>query len=173
MTSRSGVRPWPSYRLRSWPAGRNAPVSGSTALAQGMLAAPGMWPEGWAVAVAAADGLQDLAAQGPDLLHRPPDPVAVARDGPGDLGGEGAALQLPGLAAAVQQPHRPVAVEAEVPVGVGGEPVAVAAVQHHLRVVADPEPVHQGGEGFGADEVAADRVLEVVAPMDGHRTGDV
>jgi hypothetical protein len=51
-------------------------------------------------AVAAPDGIEDLGAPGPDLLDRSPDPVAVARGGPGDLGGEGAALQLPGLAAA-------------------------------------------------------------------------
>jgi hypothetical protein len=66
-----------------------------------------------------------------------------------------------------------VPVEGEVPVGVGGEPVAVAAVHHDLGAVADPEPVHQGGEGLGADEVAAERVLEVVLPVDGQGAGDV
>jgi hypothetical protein len=42
-----------------------------------------------------------------------------------------------------------------------------------VSVVGDPEPVHQGGEGLRADEVAADRVLEVVAPVDGQGAGEV
>ncbi len=54
-----------------------------------------------------------------------------------DVVGQLAAVELPLLAAAVEQPDVLVAVELEVPVGVRGEPVVVAAVEHDGVVVGD------------------------------------
>src|SRR5829696_1155822 len=124
-------------------------------------------------AVAAADRVQHLLAEGPDrgvgLAHR----VAAARRDVGRFAGQLAALQLPGLAAAVEQLDRAVPVDLVVPVGVGGEPVVVAPVQDHGRVRGDAEGVLELGELLGRDEVAAQRVLEVGVPVDGHGPADV
>jgi hypothetical protein len=47
-----------------------------------------------------------------------------------------------------------VAVVLEVPVGVGSEPVLVAAVEDDPGLGRDPVAVEQLGEALGADEVA-------------------
>src|SRR5215211_1239171 len=124
-------------------------------------------------AVAAVDRVQHLVAEGPDrgvgLAHR----VAAGRRDVGRVAGQLAALQLPGLAAAVEQLDRAVPVDLVVPVGVGGEPVVVAPVQDHGRVRGDAQGVLELGELLGRDEVAAQRVLEVGVPVDGHGPADV
>jgi hypothetical protein len=66
-----------------------------------------------------------------------------------------------------------VAVQLEVPVGVGGEPVVVAAVEHDGVVVADALLAHQLLELLLADEVTADLVLELGLPVEADGTLDV
>jgi hypothetical protein len=61
-----------------------------------------------------------------------------------------------------------VAVELEVPVGVGGEPVVVAAVQHDGVVGGDAAVGQQCLELRLADEVTADLVLQVGLPVQAH-----
>src|SRR3984893_9487334 len=58
------------------------------------------------------------------------------------------------------------AVELEVPVGVGGKPVVVASVENDQRVVANTSLVHKCGEGIRSDEIALERILEIVLPVD-------
>ena len=65
------------------------------------------------------------------------------------------------------------AVQLEVPVGVGGEPVVVAAVEDHGVVVGDTPVAEQLGELLGVDEVAPDRVLQIGTPVQLHCAGDV
>jgi hypothetical protein len=61
-----------------------------------------------------------------------------------------------------------VAVELEVPVRVGGEPVVVAPVEDDGVVVADAARGQQRLEGALVDEVAAQRVLQVLLPVQLH-----
>ena len=84
-----------------------------------------------------------------------------------------AGVQLPLLAAAVEQQHVLVAVELEVPVRVRREPVVVAAVEHDGVVVADAALGQQLLELLLVDEVAAHRVLQVLLPVELDRPGDV
>src|ERR671927_43737 len=77
-----------------------------------------------------------------------------------------AVVELPLLAAAVDELDVLVAVELEVPVGVGGEPVVVAAVEDHGVVVGDAALGEQLLETLLVDEVAADRVLQVLLPVE-------
>ena len=84
-----------------------------------------------------------------------------------------AGVELPLLATAVEQLDGVVAVQLEVPVRVGREPVVVAAVEHDGVVVADALAGQQRLELGLVDEVAADRVLEVGLPVDAHGTADV
>jgi len=79
----------------------------------------------------------------------------------------------PLLAAAVEEADVAVPVELERPVGVGGEPVVVAAVEHDGVVVRDALGREQGGEGVGVDHVASYGMAEVVAPVQPDRAGDV
>ena len=65
------------------------------------------------------------------------------------------------------------AVQLEVPVRVGGEPVVVAAVEDHGVVVGDTPVGQQLGELLGVDEVTSDRVLQIGTPVQLHRAGDV
>ena len=58
------------------------------------------------------------------------------------------------------------AVELEVPVGVGGEPVVVAAVQHDGVVVGDALLGQQRLELLLVDEVTTDLVLQVGGPVE-------
>ena len=74
---------------------------------------------------------------------------------------ERAPVELPLLAAAVEQLDVLVAVELELPVGVGGEPVVVAAVEHDGVVVARCPSRQQLLELLLIDDVAADRVLQL------------
>ena len=112
-----------------------------------------------------ADRGDGLVAEGADrvvLLLAVYD-VASRRDG---LVGQLAGVELPLLAAAVEQLDVLVAVELEVPVGVGGEPVVVAAVEHDGVVVGDAALGQQRLELLLVDEVAADLVLEVGGPVE-------
>src|SRR6185312_1692271 len=77
-----------------------------------------------------------------------------------------AGFQLPLLAAAVEELDAAVPVQLEVPVGVGGEPVVVAAVEHDRVVVADASLGQQLLEAAPVHEVAADRVLQVLLPVE-------
>ena len=63
------------------------------------------------------------------------------------------------------------AVGLEVPVGVRREPVVPIAVEDHGRRVRDAELPHQLLELLLLDQIALDRILEVVAPvqLDGAR----
>jgi hypothetical protein len=111
------------------------------------------------------DGLHRVVAEGADrqvlLLG------GVAGPGPlGNVGGVGAVVELPLLTATVEQLDVAVPVQLEVPVGVGGEPVVVAAVQHDGVVVADALGRQQGLELLLVDEVAADLVLQLGLPID-------
>ena len=83
-----------------------------------------------------------------------------------ELVGQLAAVELPLLAAAVEQLHVLVAVELEVPVRVGREPVVVAAVEHDRVVVGDARANEQRLELRLADEVPADLVLQVGRPVE-------
>ena len=82
-------------------------------------------------------------------------------------------VQLPLLAPAVEQLGGGVSVELEVPVGVRGEPVVVAPVQHDRLVVADSARGQQLLELHLGDEVAADRVLQIGLPVDPDGVRDV
>src|SRR5207248_11308176 len=64
-------------------------------------------------------------------------------------------------------------VELEVPVGVGGEPVVVAAVEHDGVVVADAAGGQERLELLLVDEVPANRVLQVLLPVQLHGAGKV
>ena len=89
------------------------------------------------------------------------------------VGDQRAAVELPLLAAAVEQLDVLVAVELEVPVRVRGEPVVVAAVEDDGVVVGDALVGQQLGELLLVDEVALDRILEVGLPVQLHGAGDV
>ena len=64
-------------------------------------------------------------------------------------------------------------VDLEVPVRVGGEPVVPVAVEDDGRVVADAALAEDPLERRLADEVALDRVLQVLAPVELDRAADV
>jgi hypothetical protein len=66
-----------------------------------------------------------------------------------------------------------VPVEPEVPVGVGGEPVVVTAVEQHGVLVRDAPLGQQVLEAGLVHEVPADRVLQVLLPVDLDRARDV
>ncbi len=89
------------------------------------------------------------------------------------VGDQRPVVQLPLLATAVEQLDVAVAVELEVPVRVGGEPVVVAAVEDHAVVVGDAPLGEQGLELGLVDEVPADLVLQVGLPVELDGTGDV
>jgi len=89
------------------------------------------------------------------------------------VGHQLAGIEFPLLAAAVEQPDVAVPIDLEVPVGVGGEPVIVAAVQDHRVVVADAQLGQQGLEPGPADKIAADWILQVLLPVDLDGTLDV
>ena len=65
------------------------------------------------------------------------------------------------------------AVKLEVPVGVRGEPVVVAAVEHDGVVVRDALGREQLLEIGLVDEVALDLVLQVLGPVDAYGAADV
>ncbi|COV96716.1 Uncharacterised protein [Mycobacterium tuberculosis] len=65
------------------------------------------------------------------------------------------------------------AVELEIPVRVGGEPIVVAAVQDHRVLVGDATLGQQLGELLGVDEVTFDRILQVGAPVQLDRAGNM
>ena len=156
-------------------------------LLHGMLTAVGMWPARWACSCGRWAGASSRPANssGERTSTRFCVPIAattssrkarievswslalyavVARVG--ELVGQLAGVELPLLAAAVEELDVCVAVELEVPVGVGGEPVVVAAVEDDGVVVGDAALGQQGLEALLVDEVAADRVLEVRGPVE-------
>src|SRR5208337_2683860 len=80
---------------------------------------------------------------------------------------------FPLLPAAVEQQDLVVAVQLEVPVGVGGEPVVVAAVEQHGVVGRDAPLGQQRFEARPVHEVTADRILQVLLPVELDRGRDV
>src|SRR5882757_247864 len=118
------------------------------------------------------DGGDDLVTECADVVVRRL--RGVRRRRPiGHVRDERAAVQLPLLAATVEQLHVLVAVQLEVPVGVRGEPVVVAAVEDHGVVVADALVRQQLGELLGVDEVALDLVLQLGLPVQPDGARDV
>ena len=57
------------------------------------------------------------------------------------------------------------AVDLQVPVRVGREPIVLVAVDDERRVVRDPALAHQALEGRLVDQIAFDRILQIVAPV--------
>src|SRR5271166_6096551 len=118
------------------------------------------------------DGRDDLVPEGSDGVVRRSRGVGGGR--PGDrVGRQRAPIELPLLAAAVEQLDFLVAVQLEIPVRVGGEPVVVAAIEDHGVVVGYAPVGQQFGELLRVDEVALDRVLQIAAPVELDRAGDV
>ncbi len=122
--------------------------------------------------VEVADGRHYVIAEGADrgilLLG-----VVAGRGPMRDLGHHLARLELPLLAAAVKQLDVVVAVQLEVPVRVGREPVVVAAVQDDRVVVGDAALGQQLLEPGPVDEVPPNRILQVLLPVDLDRALDV
>ena len=118
------------------------------------------------------DGVDRLLAERPDRQVRLASGVAGLLAG-GHLATERSAVQLPFLAAAVEQLDVRVPVEREVPVGIGGEPVVVAPVEHHCVVVGDALLREQLPEAGLVHEVADHRVLQLGLPVDADRARDV
>src|SRR5882724_6856658 len=119
-----------------------------------------------------ADRRHDLVAERADrrvlLLRR------VARDRAlRNHGHQLAGLELPLLAAAVEQLHVLVPVQLEVPVRVGGEPVVVPAVQDDGVVAGNAALRHKGAESGLVHEIAANRVLQVLLPVDLYGVADM
>ena len=112
-----------------------------------------------------ADRLDGLVAERADRVVLLLRGVRRALAG-GQLVGQLAGVELPLLASAVEQLHVLVAVQLEVPVGVGGEPVVVAAVEHDRVVVGDAAVGEERLELRLVHEVAADLVLEVGRPVE-------
>src|SRR5262249_8230741 len=81
--------------------------------------------------------------------------------------------EFPLLPAAVEQLDAGVPVQPEVPVGVGGEPVVVPPVEDYEVIVGDAAVREQLLEAMLVHEVAADRILEILFPVELHRVGDV
>src|SRR6187455_449079 len=136
MTSLSGVTPLASYRSDSSSRDLKVPSS-RTVWAHGMLAAPGMWPGRWAVSLMPG-GAMISPANSAGLRQ------GVAGRGVGrDVGAEGQAVVEPVLAAAVEDPDITVAEQLELPVGPGGEPVVVVAVENDRRVRSDARLAEQ------------------------------
>ena len=191
--SLSRSTPLPAYSAVSSSSLLKVPSS-LAACDHGMFAAVGMWPgrcdcscgrcagassrpeyssgRAHVDQVLLADGRLDLVAERADravLVLRGVRRRRALVDRLDQLAG----VELPLLAAAVEQPDVVVAVELEVPVGVGREPVVVAAVQHDRVVVADALRGQQRLELLLAHEVAADRVLQVLLPVQADRAPDV
>jgi hypothetical protein len=66
-----------------------------------------------------------------------------------------------------------VAVDLQVPVRVGSEPVVLVAVEDDDGIVRDPAIAHHPLERRLLDEVALDRILKVVTPVQLDRARDV
>ena len=64
-------------------------------------------------------------------------------------------------------------VHLQVPVRVGREPVVLVSVEDDRGLVADPALAEDALEGLLVDDVALDRILEVFAPVELDRSGDV
>src|SRR4029079_13246360 len=79
----------------------------------------------------------------------------------------------PLLAAAVEDANVRVAVDLQIPVGVGREPVVLVAVDDDRRVGPDPALAEELLEALPIDEIALQWILEIVAPVQLHGAGDV
>src|ERR1700761_4770810 len=161
MVSFDPSKPASAYSLASSSSDLKVPSS-LAALLHGTLIAVGMWPGRWLCSCGRWAGARILpensVADRPDSVVgrlggvRRRGPVhCVLRQRPG--------VELPLLATTVEQLHVIVAVELEVPVRVGGEPVVVAAVEDNGVVVGDTAVTEQLGELLGVDEVTPDGVL--------------
>jgi hypothetical protein len=160
-----------------------------------MFTAPGMWPGTWACSCGRCSGGEPLAAE---LLRRPdidvlllaelgehlvaqrpqlaPDESRDAEVG-GWEGGNGlrqlAPVELPAFAPAVQQLDGVEAQIAAEPVRVRGEPVVVAAVEHHGRIRADTGLLEQAAQPVLVDVVAAQGIVQVGGPVPADSIADV
>ena len=90
-----------------------------------------------------------------------------------DVHVERQALVQPVLAAAVEDPDVAVAVQLELPVRPGREPVVVVAVQHDRRVRPDPDSRQQLAEVLATGDVAADPVGQLAGPVPADGTREV
>jgi hypothetical protein len=61
----------------------------------------------------------------------------------------------------------------EVPIGVGGEPVVVTAVEHHRRLGADAGLLQQPAQSLLVDVVAPQGIVQVGGPVPADRIADV
>src|ERR687897_24703 len=116
---------------------------------------------------------QHLVAQRPQLTPDQARDTQVGRRDGGDVLGELASVELPLLAPAVEQLH---GIEPEVaaqPVGVGGEPVVVPAVEHDGRVRADARPLEEAAQALLVDVVPSPAVVEIDEPVPADRVADV
>jgi hypothetical protein len=89
------------------------------------------------------------------------------------VGGQRQPVVQPELATAVQDPDVAVAEQLELPVGPGGEPVVVVAVQDDRRVGADAARAEQLAEIVTPGDVATDAVGQLARPVPGDGAGDV
>ncbi len=83
------------------------------------------------------------------------------------------ALGLPLVAPAIEEFHLGVAEKPEGPQGIRRPPVGLVAVENHRGIGRDAIPAADLGKFFGSDVVALRVVLQVAAPVDVHRAGNV
>ncbi len=100
------------------------------------------------------------------------DVIGRGRDVCGILG-DRALFFEPFLAAAVDEADVPVAVQLQLPKGVGGEPVVVVAIEQDGGVVGNARGAQKFFEGGLVDQIAADVVLELGLPVPTDSAGDV
>ena len=185
MVSFSPSRPASAYSLARSSSDLKVPSS-LAALLHGTLMAPGMCPARWLCSCGRCAGARILPenSSGERTSTRFFSPMAAmtssrnarmvlsgvlggvaGRRPVHRVGGQRPAVELPLLAAAVEQLDLVVPVQLEVPVRVCGEPVVVAAVEDHGVVVADAPVGQQLRELLGVDEVALDVVLQIGLPV--------
>ena len=122
------------------------------------------------VAADLADDLVAHRAQLGPLLARDREPGRLV---PGHVVHQLTALQLPLLASAVHQLDVVEPPQLEEPVGVGGEPVVVASVQHDRGVRPDARLGEQRREPGLVLEVTPHIGVQVGAPVPAHRSTDM
>ena len=87
--------------------------------------------------------------------------------------GDRALFFEPFLAAAVDEADVLVAVQLQLPKGVGGEPIVVVAIEKNRCVIGNAGGAEKLFEGGLVDQVAADVVLELGLPVPADGAGDV
>src|ERR1700730_4499431 len=120
-----------------------------------------------------ADPLRDIVAVGPDRLVGAAAELEAGGCRGGDVGGELAALGLQLDAAAVDELDVVEPVGLQRPVGVGGEPVVVVAIEDDGGLRADAALAQQLLELLLLGDVTRRLGLEVVPPVPAHGAGQV